>query len=270
MKYKLIISDFDDTILNSQLSYSQYFADTVKQFIDGGGHFHIATGRMTPGVIDYARDLGLKGRLITYQGSVVVDVETGEVLENHGFSVENALKITRYIEKIGCYFHIYSDKNVITQQATEFTRIYSNFSKCGVIETVGKVSDYIQEHSHITPKIMAMTNPENVPSLMQELDKEFSDIALVNTSKKWMVEIVPKGVDKGIAAKNLAESLGIKQEETLAIGDSLNDVPMIKWAGLGVIVDNGSDQAKQFADAIAPSNDNEGVASTIRKYGIGF
>ncbi len=146
--------------------------------------------------------------------------------------------------------------------------MYSGFSKCDIKETHSPVSEYIERTSHVSPKIMAMSDPDNIPSLMARLQEEFRDVALVNTSKKWMVEIVPLGVDKGIASAKLAKKLGISREETLCIGDSLNDAPMIEWAGLGVVVANGSDAAKSYADVIMPSCDEEGVAKTILEYGI--
>ena len=60
-----------------------------------------------------------------------------------------------------------------------------------------------------------------------------------------------------MAVKNLAKKYGIKREEVICIGDSLNDLAMIEYAGLGVVVENGSKEAKQAADIIAPSNDDE-------------
>ncbi len=102
MKYKLIISDFDDTILDSRGLYSDYFVSTVRDFVSRGGHFHIATGRMTSGVIDHARAIGLKGDIITFQGSVVADIESGKILVNDGFSPDVAVRITKYLEELGC------------------------------------------------------------------------------------------------------------------------------------------------------------------------
>ncbi|MFI3229883.1 MAG: HAD hydrolase family protein, partial [Bacillota bacterium] len=67
----------------------------------------------------------------------------------------------------------------------------------------------------------------------------------------------------------LAKKHGIKREEIICIGDSLNDAPMIAYAGLGAVVANGSDAAKAYADIIVPSCQDDGVAYTIRKYGLG-
>jgi HAD superfamily hydrolase (TIGR01484 family) len=80
MKYKMIVADFDDTLLNSQRTYSQRIKNIIKKYVDKGGKFVIATGRMTAAVLPYCRDLGLKGEVITYQGGVIADIESGEIL----------------------------------------------------------------------------------------------------------------------------------------------------------------------------------------------
>ncbi len=268
MKYKLIVADFDDTILNSNLEYSQYFVDTVKRYVDKGGLFHIATGRMTSAIIDDARAMGLKGDLLTFQGAIVIDVDSGEVVDRYGFSVEDAYRIALAIEEEGEYFHIYDGDNFITKEGNLFSKIYARFSKCAAVEVHRPLSGYIKDNNLTPPKMMVMTDPDKVPFMIEKLSQKFKDIAVVNTSKEWMVEIVPLAIDKGKAVKKLAEKLGVKREETICIGDSLNDASMLSWAGLGVCVANGSDEAKAYADVIAPSNDEEGVSYIIRKYGL--
>ncbi len=268
MKYKLIVSDYDDTILDSNLEYSNYFVDTVKRYVEKGGMFHIATGRMTSAIIDEARKMGLKGDLLTFQGAIVVDIDSGEVVDRYGFSADDAYNIALAIEEEGEYFHVYDGDNFITKEGNLFSKIYARFSKCAAVELHRPLSEYIKETGLTPPKMMVMTDPEKVPAVMQKLAEKFGDIAVVNTSKEWMVEIVPLQIDKGKAVAKLAEKLGVKREETICIGDSLNDASMLSWAGLGCCVSNGSDEAKAVADVIAPSNDQEAVSYIIRKYGL--
>ncbi len=268
MKYKLIVADYDDTILNSSLEYSQYFVDTVARYVEAGGKFHIATGRMTSAIIDDARKMGLKGDLLTFQGAIVIDVESGEIVDRHGFAPEDAVRIATAIEETGEYYHVYDGDNFITAEGNLFSKIYARFSKCGAVELHRPVSGYIREIGLTPPKMMVMTDPDKVPELIEKFSAMFSDIAIVNTSKEWMVEIVPKDIDKGRAVAKLAAKLGISREETICIGDSLNDASMLKWAGLSACVANGSEGAKACADIIAPSNDEEGVSYVIRKYGL--
>ena len=66
--------------------------------------------------------------------------------------------------------------------------------------------------------------------------------------------------------EHLIKELNIKTEETIAIGDNVNDIQMIKNAGLGVAMNNGSPVAKEVARVVAPSNDQDGVAMVLQQY----
>ena len=66
--------------------------------------------------------------------------------------------------------------------------------------------------------------------------------------------------------EHLIKELNIKTEETIAIGDNVNDIQMIKKAGLGIAMDNSADYIKQYADYITTDNNLDGVAEAINKY----
>ena len=66
--------------------------------------------------------------------------------------------------------------------------------------------------------------------------------------------------------EHLIKELNIKTEETIAIGDYVNDIQMIKNAGLGIAMDNSADYIKQYADYITTDNNLDGVAEAINKY----
>ena len=63
----------------------------------------------------------------------------------------------------------------------------------------------------------------------------------------------------------LADSLGIKRDSIMAIGDNNNDLPMIEYAGIGVAMENGLPEVKRAADFVTKSNEDDGVAWAIRK-----
>jgi hydroxymethylpyrimidine pyrophosphatase-like HAD family hydrolase len=90
------------------------------------------------------------------------------------------------------------------------------------------------------------------------------------TSKPFFLEILPAKTDKGSALAKVAEMLGIGQEEVLAIGDSMNDEAMIRWAGMGVAMANGDERIKNIASLVTEkTNDDDGVAEVIEKYILG-
>lgn len=268
MKYKMIVSDLDETLLNSDRELTPNTKSAIKRYTQKGGKFVIATGRMTPSALLYCYELGLKGEVITYQGAATVDIMSGEVLDIAKIASQEAVEIGRYLEKRGLYYHIYNEDKFIVNRSTPQSLRYARLSKVDFLETGEELSKYILNNGISPVKIMVITDEDLVMPLIREFNQEFEGRFLFNTSKKWMVEIVPIVSNKGVAVKNLAKKYGIKREEVICIGDSLNDLAMIEYAGLGVVVENGSKEAKQAADIVAPSNDDEGVAYIIDKYGF--
>ena len=81
------------------------------------------------------------------------------------------------------------------------------------------------------------------------------------------MEFTAKGIDKGVALKELAELLGVSLEETLAIGDNNNDLAMLKTAGVSAAVGNAIQEVKEFCDYQAVRTNEDGaVAEIIEKY----
>ena len=101
------------------------------------------------------------------------------------------------------------------------------------------------------------------PHVSNKLIKDGESEYLITYS---YAELLPKNTNKWIAIKFLLEKLNIKDEEVIAIGDNFNDIEMIRNAGLGVAMNNGSSVAKEVARVVAPSNDQDGVAMVLEQY----
>ena len=83
-----------------------------------------------------------------------------------------------------------------------------------------------------------------------------------------LVEVSPLGDNKGETLKFLAEHYGIPIEKTVAVGDNLNDLPMILAAGIGCAVGNAAEELKAAADFVSASNNEGAVAQIIKKFGF--
>ena len=77
------------------------------------------------------------------------------------------------------------------------------------------------------------------------------------------------GVSKSARMSRVAERLGVRREETIAMGDGDNDIEMLEWAGLGIAMGNGMPAVKAAADWIAPPVDEDGVAVALRRFVLG-
>lgn len=263
MKYKLICSDLDDTLLNSQQEISDKIKDAITRYVDAGGKFVIVTGRMTSGAIPVCKELGLKGEVITFQGAVVSDISSGKMLEEVVFENEQIVEISEYIESLGYYYQTYIEDYFITQKATEYTKMYAKLCGANYRETGIKVSEYLKKNQLKPPKILLMEEAEKIPHMIKTLQDKFRDKYLINTSKPFIIEIVPNSINKGKAVEKLAQKYNIKREEIICVGDSANDISMLQYAGLGIAVDNADISTKKYADLVAPSCDEDAIAFVI-------
>lgn len=85
-------------------------------------------------------------------------------------------------------------------------------------------------------------------------------------STDYFIEIVPKGIDKAASIKVLIDKLNIPHENTIACGDGFNDLSMIKYAAVGVAMENAVDAVKENADYITASNNDDGIAKVVEKF----
>lgn len=83
-----------------------------------------------------------------------------------------------------------------------------------------------------------------------------------------VAEFVPKGFSKAVGIAHMCESLGIAREDTIAVGDSINDVDMLKFAGIGICMGNGSDPAKACADYITDEMEKDGIYHAMEHFGL--
>ncbi|MBQ7164247.1 MAG: HAD-IIB family hydrolase, partial [Clostridia bacterium] len=97
-------------------------------------------------------------------------------------------------------------------------------------------------------------------------EEKFGGRLVFNSSNTLLIEAVSAGCTKAEAVAFVAERNGIKREEVICIGDSLNDASMVGWAGLGVAVGNATFDLKEVADIITVSCDEDAVGKIIREY----
>ena len=124
---------------------------------------------------------------------------------------------------------------------------------------------YIKEKRVPADKINMFFIEEDARVRMRKTLAEIPGI-LVTSSLSNNLEINATGANKGDALLQLAEYLGIKQEETMAFGDGENDITMLRTAGIGVAMGNAEPSVKAAADYVTVTNNEAGVAAAIRKF----
>jgi len=119
-------------------------------------------------------------------------------------------------------------------------------------------------------KLIIPGDPAFLPHMENIIRMFMGETITLFTSRPYFLEILPRDTNKGTALARIAEIMGITAEQTMAIGDSMNDEAMIRWAGVGVAMANGDERIKNIANIVTDRpNDDDGVVEVIEKYLLG-
>ena len=269
LRYKLVASDFDGTLRHTDGSVSEETKRTVRSFVAAGGIFALCTGRMTSSILPYAQEMGLRGLIVAYQGGSVCDIASGKVLRDERIPNEDAAEICRFLESGANHIHVYDGDRFFVNADDVFRSMYERVCRVRGILTGLHISQTVGEEGIAANKIVAMCLPDKRDALLKSCSSMFGERYYVTSSMEQMVEIAPKGADKGSALAFLASHYKIPLPETIGCGDNFNDLPLIRAAGLGVAVGNAVPELKAAAGFVTKTCDEDGVAYAIRKFALG-
>lgn len=259
--YKLIAMDLDDTLLNSHLDISIGNREAIQKAKAAGVKVTLATGRMYRSALPFAKRLQIDIPLITYQGALVKDPSNGDILVNRPVPYDEAMEVIERGYQLGYHLNVYLDDNLYVDKVNQEALQYARNSQVP-LNPVGDLRKFLKEEP---TKIVFIGDEELMDNLYKELTIKFPQL-YVTKSKRYYLEIMHPLATKGHAVKDLAAVLGIKREEVITIGDSFNDVDMLKFAGVGVAMGNAWDDVKKAADYVTDTHNHDGVAKAIKKF----
>lgn len=268
MKYDLIFSDFDGTLLKNDLTVDKSVADAIAGYINRGGRFVVCTGRMAMSLDGWLDYLGIGGQeiaVVGFQGSFIADT-AGNVLYECVVPHESVDKILEFAEKHGIYSHFYDKANVYIKEENRINLEYRSITGAP-LKTVGNLRAYLKAHPKISVlKVMLVVDPAEATRIYAECGTEdFGEVDYYMSSESYL-EFASRNGGKGVGLRKVAELYGVPIEKTIAIGDSQNDISMLKAAGLGVAVGNARDDVKAAADYVTVTNDEGAVKAVIEKF----
>lgn len=269
MKYKLIVTDMDGTLLSDHKEISEENKIALKKAKDSGISVAIATGRIYTSAKYYAKLLDLDTPIIACNGAIIREEKTGTTLYESVLSTDNSLKILDICNKHDIYYHFYNDGGFYCRELNHSSLTYYNWNKSQPkenrlhIEIIDDPLESIKNANNILKFVIIDEDLEKLDNVMNEL----KDIEEIEVSKSWYnnIEIMNKGVSKGLAVKRLGDYLGVKKEEIITFGDNYNDLSMIEYAGMGVAMGNAEEPVKKKADFITYSNKENGVARALER-----
>ena len=264
MTIRLVAMDLDDTLLRDDWTISPRVVKAIRKAQAQGVKMTIATGRTPISTRPYAEQLGLDVPVITYHGAMIQQVLSGDILFRRVIPSALAAEIVQDVAGRGVYAQVYLKDRVITPEHNDWSREYARISSV-IIEEANLTTVLSQEPEGVE-KILLMGEESELDQLAPLLRQCYGKKVHVTKSKPFFLEITDGSVNKGVALAALAEHYGIDQSEVMAIGDSLNDLEMINYAGLGVAMGNARPEIQARADIITASNEEDGVAEAIESY----
>lgn len=262
MKYKMMAVDMDGTLLNDSKEISPRTAQAIRKAVAQGFLFTLCTGRPIQGVERYSQFLGLQAPLITYNGAMIIRSDTKEILYKQELLPEDIHKILEFGRNYNTTMCIWSGNrlygNVLNNQ------IHAYKKNTGVEPVLMEDEDALIRQG--VTKILWIDTEEKIKKIQEELPGDaFSQVTFC-TSQTTYLEFFNSQVSKAKAMERLGQLFNIRQEEMIAVGDGLNDLPMIEYAGLGVAMENAQAQVKTRARYITSSNEEDGVGKVLEKF----
>ena len=269
MKKRLLFLDLDGTLLNDAKEITPGNREALERTLQRGHGVIITTGRPLKSALAQARRLGLDKPgcyTIAYNGAMVYDWGKQDKVFARALSKDSVIRVFEQANKIGEHIQTYDSYDVLVEPRgdDEAVRRY-----CKMVSMTHRVIDDIHTDLKEDPVKCLVINYEKKDGLlkMQAWIRENMPEMDCFFSCEQFLEVVPKGMNKGEAVKMLCKKLDVEIENAVACGDAANDLAMLKAAGIGVAMINGTEEVKAVADYITTrDNNHDGVAEAADKF----
>jgi len=261
---KMLVLDIDGTIIKKDFTYSKTLHETLLRLQENGVKVVIATGRMHPGAIPLLKELGLHTPIISYQGSMVRNwEENDDILYSKRMTAEQARRVIDFFHSKNVHINAYvNDKLYVEEDDDEIKEYVNNrFVDYNVLDDITTI-----DLSKLDKLLCIENDQEKMAEVVQGLKEIFKDELFIVKSMKQYCEVTHPEATKGKAIEFLCKYWNIDISETMAIGDQDNDIEMIKTAGIGVAMGNGTPNLKKVADFITKDVEDDGVVFAVEKF----
>ncbi len=278
--FRLLVADIDGTLLTSDRRVTPGVARAIRAARERGVRVCLATGRMWRSAAPHVAAAGADPPAILYNGGLVYDFQEDRVLYRRTLGREAAraaLQVLRNFPDVQP--HLFVDDRALISKMNRLSEEYAR--KDGIrVEEVGDLLDFLCDAGSgvCEPDRGRPTEPFGEPMKilivgdrprLEQVAGAFSaashPLNFVFSEANYL-EVLPPGASKGEALRWLAEWLAVPPESIVAVGDNLNDLSMIRFAGLGVAMANAPDALRSQARYVAPRNDEEGLRDVIERF----
>lgn len=269
--YKIIFIDIDGTLRNDEKEISNRTKKAIHRMVEKGIQIVICSGRHRQFVEEVSKEALASGYIISCNGGEIYDYEKKEVIYENNLNNEEILALYQMAEKYDAQVIINSrEKRVVKKQSEDKTDILLK----------EPIEEFVK-HNTVTQCIFTDRNLNKIQKIKEEIENR-KELEIPNLSKSLInpviqpesslfLDVTRKGTSKGVAIKKLCAYLHINLKDSVAIGDSYNDLTMFEAVGHAVAMGNALEDIKKTVDEVTDTNNEDGVAKfleNIDKEGI--
>lgn len=259
---RLIGIDLDGTLVLNAHEVSQRNIDAIKAATAQGVTVAIATGRPHSSAEQFVERLGIEGvPIISYNGALIRRPGDSEPLYSRPVPADLAAQIVQYCVDRRYHIHYYLNDTMYVPRMSAWSRLY--WSRTGVLPV--PAGDLRRFDGQEPTKILVCVRPEDAETVLSDGQQQYGERLFVTRSMPEYIEFLNAEAGKGKALQWLAAHLGIPMEQTMGMGDMLNDLELVQMSGFGVAMVHAQEPVKAAAKYVAESGP-EGVGEAIEKF----
>jgi len=270
--FRLLALDIDGTLVNSRDELTEATREAIGRAQRAGIGVVLATGRRYSRSLHLVDHLAIDQPLVTASGALVRHPQGHRTLFRAEFRPEILSRLLAYLaaahydpvlytDSFAEGFDFYCPRLKVEQpELAEFYRLNDGVGR--------EWPNLVDNPPPGVFALFAMGTKLQMAALGAELAAAWPDDFAIHVLRSprytgWMCEIAPAGISKWSGVEHVAAAAGIRDDEICAVGDDVNDIPMIRGAGLGVAMGNALDEVKAAADRIAPGHDSDGLVTVV-------
>lgn len=260
---ELVAIDLDGTLLTSGKQITSRSVRVIRALLNQKIKVIIASARPPRSMGRIYKTLGLDTCVICYNGALIYDPASKGVLYHRPIGQSLARTMIELVRDT--YPDIFVSVEVLDRWFTD--RVSNDYqtevAKQFTPDRLGPIHAWLDQDA---TKIMFLGPEPNIRDIRRKLINTFGLRLAMTQSETTILQVMSSEVSKGVALKLVAEHYHVPLQRTIAIGDQLNDIDMLKQAGVGIAMASAPEQVRRVADYITSGNDEDGVAEALERF----
>lgn len=267
-RFKLLVIDVDGTLINKYGEISPENCEALDMVRALGLKVSLSTGRSPQSSRRFIEKFSLDGYHIFFDGAMVSHFHTGEIVYAQAVARELVEKVSLFAQDHDIYLELYSPTHCFASYENWWTDADSSFF--GIEPQIGDLAGIWEQEDIMKGQLVMKSSDEK--ALAENLCRhfagslEFSEVKSPTYPDATFINILAPGVSKGKALEALALRQRIPPDKVVAIGDWINDIPLLQKAGLGIAMGNAHNELKKVADYVTLDVEEHGLTAAIEKF----